>query len=182
MLFGVLTLWVDRRGPVALDAGLLEAASVQLRPAWASNALQFFGSLGSPLVAAAVLLLAACVVWRNVGRVAALIVLATGAAPVVSNVLARLVGATRAEAELGMPGGGYPSDHVTFAAATFTLVGWLGRRHRRPEVAWIAALLTLGMGFARVADRSHLFDEALGGYLLGGAWALALVAWATRAA
>ncbi len=57
--------------------------------------------------------------------------------------------------------------------------GW-GWRHGRPEVAAVSILATVLMGISRVADRSHLLDEVLGAYLLGGAWLCLLIGIATR--
>lgn len=84
---------------------------------------------------------------------------------------------TAAAAELDFEPGGYPSGHALFAATTMGAVAVLGARHGRREVAMVALCVALLMGFVRATDRSHMLNEVLGGYLLGGAWLCLLVAY-----
>lgn len=179
--FVAVTLWVRFQGPLPGDGPARRWAldSQVGRSEAVSNLQQFFAGLGSPLTAVLLTLTAATVTLRNVGAAAAALVLLGAAVALLEHPVARIVGETDAAAALGQTSGGYPSGHVLFMTGAGGVLAWLGARHRRPEVTAIAVVLALLMGISRVADRSHLPDEVLGGYLLGGAW-FCLVVWATR--
>lgn len=179
--FLLLTLWVRFHGPLLGEARLWRA--VHAHPATSqdvSSAYQFFSGLGSPFIALLVTVISAAVLWRSVGAVAALLLVAGAAISLLEPPLADLVGGTDAAAQLGNPAGGYPSGHVLFATGCFGVMAWLGVRRGRRELAAVAVLLIVLMGMSRLADRSHSLSEVLGAYLLGGAWVAALMALATR--
>lgn len=178
-----LTLWVRFGGPLPFDARLLRAArSTVADPNLAVTPLYaFFGGAGSPLVAALTVTAAFAVVLCNVGLGAALLVPAAAVVSVAEYPLSRWVGRTDAARELLFPAGGYPSGHALYTLPMFGMLAWLGRRHGRPEVAAVCLLVVVLMAVSRVADRSHLADEVLGGYLLGAAWLCLVIAVAGRA-
>lgn len=179
--FLLLTLWVRFAGTIPGDGRLLDLALRQTPHPDVFAAYQFFGGLGSPLVAPFVTLAAAIIVLRNVGAREAGSVVLAAAGSLLELPVAHVVGHTDAQAELARPAGGFPSGHAAYATATFGMVGWLAVRHGRPEVAAVAGTVTLLMGIARVADHSHLLDEVLAGYLLGGAWLCLVLLVAGRA-
>jgi undecaprenyl-diphosphatase len=175
----VLTWWVNSQGPIPGDQRAYEAAldHAAAPNEETSNLYQFFAGMGSLYVAAATTLAGALIVLRNVGAAAAVFVIAAAGALLLDRALAEVVGPTQAAAEVIFPPGGFPSGHATYATAVFGAFAVLGARHGRPEVTLVSATLIVLMGITRVADRSHLPDEVLGGYLLGAAWLCLLVAY-----
>jgi len=98
-------------------------------------------------------------------------------APIVEGLAKHLVGRLRPEGEAL----GFPSGHVTAAAAVFSLAAYLGGKatgSRQIRVAlWLAAAaLVLLVGIARIFLRAHWPADALGGAALGFG-CLALAAW-----
>lgn len=174
--FTALTLYVRFVGVIPGDRWALEQALRQATSEDLSNAYQFFTGLGSPYLAIVTVLVATSIVAYNVGASAGALVVLAAAVAGIERIVTELVGATEAAVELSWPADGYPSGHVAYATATFGYLGWLGARHRRREVVLVCAALVAGMMFSRMADRAHLLDEVLGGFLLGAAWVAALVA------
>ena len=75
---------------------------------------------------------------------------------------------------------GFPSGHVTAAAAYFSLVAYLmGQRLKdRAFVLWTAASVVVALvGIARIAQRAHWPADVLGGAALGLAFAAAASWW-----
>lgn len=176
LAFAALTLYVRFVGPIPGDRWALERAYALAYSETRSNAYQFFSGLGSPYVAAATVVCGAMILMRNVSARAAGMLVVAAAAVGIEQILEPVIGTTDAAVDLVWPAESYPSGHVVYAAATFGYLGWLARRHGRPEVTLICAVLILGMAFSRLADRSHLLNEVLGGLLLGAAWLFGLVA------
>ena len=173
-----LTAWVELAGPLPGDEAVRRWTWDHAPVSGDGLAFQqFFATLGSPYVALLVALAAATVVLYNVGAMPALFVVAAAAGTLLEQPLAELVGSTAAASELDFEPGGFPSGHALFAATTMGAVAVLGARHGRREVAMVAVCVALLMGFVRATDRSHMLNEVLGGYLLGGAWLCLLVAY-----
>lgn len=75
---------------------------------------------------------------------------------------------------------GFPSGHVTAAAAYFSLLAYLmGQRLKdRAFVLWTAASVVVALvGIARIAQRAHWPADVLGGAALGVAFASAAAWW-----
>lgn len=179
--FVALTLYVRFVGRIPGDAfGIDWARDHAARGQTVGEIYLFFGSLGTPAVALATTLAAAAVVWRNVSPAAAVFVPAGALIALSERSLADLIGTTDASLEVLFPAGGYPSGHALYGMGLFGALAILGGRHHRPEVVAIMVALIFGMGFVRVASGSHLLDEVLGSYLLGGAWLCALLAFSRR--
>ena len=80
---------------------------------------------------------------------------------------------------------GFPSGHVTAAAAFFVMVAYLGEKSlasRRARITlWaLAALVILLVGIARVVLRAHWPLDAVGGAALGVACVAAAAWWNER--
>ncbi|MBI4610327.1 MAG: phosphatase PAP2 family protein [Candidatus Rokubacteria bacterium] len=98
-------------------------------------------------------------------------------APVLEDLVKPVVGRLRPE------GGslGFPSGHVTAAAAFFFLAAYLGGKaatNRPMRIGlWLAAAVLVGLvGLARIVLRAHWPGDAVGGAALGLA-CVALAAW-----
>ena len=75
----------------------------------------------------------------------------------------------------------FPSSTAFFAAVFLGMVGylvWRGQQRRPVTVATfgILAVLLLSSGLSRVYVGAHWATDVLGGWLLGGAWLVLLVA------
>ncbi|MCW3009977.1 MAG: phosphatase family protein, partial [Solirubrobacterales bacterium] len=136
----------------------------------------FFGELGTTLVAMLTVAIAAAIVAHNVGARAAVLVAASSLAVVASDALQALGNPTPLHRELfGVnAANGLPSSHAAYAASVFGVFAVLGRRHGRPEVVAVSALLIVLMGPARMLSSAHVPSELLAGYGVGLTW-LALV-------
>src|SRR5262245_47840242 len=97
------------------------------------------------------------------------------AVPLVQGAVQYLVGRTRPE-DISL---GFPSGHVTAAAAFFGVVIYLAqalpRRGPRLTVQALAALLVVMVALARIVLRAHWPSDAVGGVALGLALASAAV-------
>ena len=82
---------------------------------------------------------------------------------------------------------GFPSGHVTAAAAFAVIVIYLAGRSRLPPrarglLAAVAVALIAGVGLARIVLRAHWPSDVLGGLALGVAVAAAAAWWHGRRA
>ena len=99
-------------------------------------------------------------------------------APILEVLAKEIVGRPRPEA----PSMGFPSGHVTAAAAFFVMAGYLGEKSlgSRPArtIIWILAVLFIVLvGIARIVLRAHWPLDAVGGAALGLACAAAAAWW-----
>lgn len=180
--FGLLALWVRFQGPIPGDrAALAWATRHGARPQAVSDLFQLFDVLGTPAVAALTTLTAVLILLRNVGLKAVGLLLLAALVVLAERPLSRLIAPTDAAAQLAFTQGGFPSGHVLYVTAVFGMIAWLGVRHKRPEVAFVAVTCAVVMGVLRVAAGSHLVSDVLGAYLLGGAWLCAVLAFGRRA-
>lgn len=185
LLACVVALWAYLRyvGALPGDEALLRHArgSPELR---ASHGLQFLGNLGTKSVALATVLTAAIIISGALGALGAAAVLLSAVGVMLNHVIRTILGPTpTSEASFGALVESYPSGHVVYATSVFGILAWLAWRHGRREVAAILAGLILVMGPALVLSAAHLLSDVLGGYLLGGAWLLiVLAAYATMRA
>ena len=174
LLASVVALWSYLRyvGPLPGDEAILRrtGAHPALR---SSHMLQFFGNLGTTGVACVTVIIAAVIVGRAIGTLAACAVLLSAVGVVVNESLRAILGPTpTSQATFGALVESYPSGHVVYATTVFGLLAWLAWRHGRRDVAVVLAGLVVAMGPARVLNSAHLPSDVIGGYLLGSAWLL----------
>jgi membrane-associated phospholipid phosphatase len=71
----------------------------------------------------------------------------------------------------------FPSTTAFFAATFLGIVGYLAwQPRRRVGIVTLGILLLLSSGLSRVYVGAHWVTDVLGGWLLGGAWLLVLIA------
>ena len=68
----------------------------------------------------------------------------------------------------------FPSGHSMGSMILYSLLGWAITR--RGPWAWLGVAIALAVGLTRMLLGVHWGSDVLGGWLLGGAWALAAVA------
>ena len=174
LLAGVIGLWCYLRyvGPLPGDEAILRRVEAH-QALRTSHLLQFFGNLGTTSVAFVTVVIAAAIVGRTIGLLAACAVLLSAIGVVVNESLRAILGPTpTSQATFGAFFESYPSGHVVYATTVFGLLAWLAWRHGRRDAAVVLAGLVVAMGPARVLNSAHLPSDVIGGYLLGGAWLL----------
>ena len=140
----------------------------------------FYQDVGAPVAATLTIAVAAWALYRRVGRRAAIAVVLASAVAVCVAVLKALWGPTPLWVELGHGGVNYPSGHTAYATAVFGYLLLVARRYRQPEVVAICLVLLVGMGPERVLSGAHLLSDVIGGYLLGCAWLILVMLWASE--
>lgn len=173
----VRTHWSPLRD---LDTGTVDRLNEQIahQPTeiWLWKAVSVVGGPTELRIAAAV---AALVFWRRQCRREAVLVGVTMAgAAVLSGGIKLLV--HRARPSVGVPVAGadgyaFPSGHAltSIVAAGLLLLVWPALGRRSLVVAALTAAVA-AVGFSRLALGVHYLSDVLGGWLLGGAWLLAV--------
>jgi membrane-associated phospholipid phosphatase len=125
----------------------------------------------------------AWLMWRRLPRLALFVVVTVAGSSVLNLVVKQAV--HRARPVLPDPvahatGMSFPSGHaqaalVGFAVLLLVFLPLLRGAWRAIAVA-VAALLTIGIGFSRVALGVHYVSDVLAGYVLGAAWVIAMTA------
>ena len=180
--FGLLTLYVRFSGTIPGDGRALRFARDHgVHRQNVADVYSFIGTLGTPAVGLATTLVAAVLVFTNVGARAAALVLASALIVLAEHPLASAVGTTDAATALGFKSGGFPSGHTLYATAVFGMLAVLGRRHGRPDATFIAVVAIGLTAVQRVVTGAHLLDETVAGMLLGGAWLCLVLAVDARA-
>ncbi|AOW15108.1 hypothetical protein LPB72_21545 [Hydrogenophaga crassostreae] len=113
-------------------------------------------------------------------RLAALVAVAMISGTTLVNVFKDLFGRARPDlafAELSASGLSFPSGHTTMSAVAFLTMGALIAATRRcPQerfyILLVAGLLTLLVGFSRIALGVHWTTDVIGGWAFGSAWAV----------
>jgi membrane-associated phospholipid phosphatase len=121
--------------------------------------------------------------WQRLPRLALFVVVTVAGSSILNSVVKQAV--HRARPVLPDPvahanGMSFPSGHaqaalVGFAVLLLVFVPLLRGAWRTVAVA-VAALLTIGIGFSRVALGVHYVSDVLAGYVLGAAWVIAMTA------
>ena len=113
---------------------------------------------------------------------AAFILLASSTGVLVGVVIKVLVARPRPTADLvrlydSPESYSFPSTTAFFAATFLGMVGYLAwQPRRRVGIVMLGILLLLSSGLSRVYVGAHWATDVLGGWLLGGAWLLVLIA------
>ncbi|MBN8843416.1 MAG: phosphatase PAP2 family protein [Sphingomonadales bacterium] len=76
----------------------------------------------------------------------------------------------------------YPSGHATSAAVVYLLLAWLAPPRWRPLAWTLAVVMIILNGFSRIMLGVHWASDIVGGTMLGAAFALLGVWWASRPA
>jgi membrane-associated phospholipid phosphatase len=165
-----LRAWLQWVGPLPGD----RYAAARFTTPWFDAAVvrrftSFCSTLGTPLVAAAVVCVALLVLWLCTDRRTAYgLVVACLVVPL--NALLKLVsGPTPLWSDTYHVGLNFPSGHVAFVTSVVGYLGWVAARRHQPAGVVAALLVVLGMGPARVLAGAHLVSDVIAGYLVGGA-------------
>ncbi len=113
-------------------------------------------------------------------RMAALVLASMVSGTVLVSLTKGLFGRVRPDfafAELAVSGLSFPSGHASMSAIAFLTLGALiAATHRRNReriyILLIAGLLTLLVGFSRIALGVHWATDVIGGWAFGSAWAV----------
>lgn len=169
-LVAVIRAWLQWIGPVPGDRyaaahfGSSHPEGYVLR-----HLTSFFSSLGTPLIAAAVVCVALPVLWLRADRRTTYgLVVACLVVPL--NALLKLIsGPTPLWTHTYHVGVNFPSGHVAFVTSVVGYLGWVAARRHQPVAVVVAMLVVVGMGPARVVVGAHLVSDVIAGYLVGGA-------------
>lgn len=147
----------------------------------AMRVLSFIGS--TPAWLAVFALVVTWLLWHRLPRLALFVVVTVAGSSILNSVVKQAV--HRARPVLPDPvahatGMSFPSGHaqaalVGFAVLLLVFLSLLRGAWRTLAVA-VAALLTIGIGFSRVALGVHYVSDVLAGYVLGAAWVIAMTA------
>jgi undecaprenyl-diphosphatase len=174
---GTALMFVDSSGPTAFDASVLESVS-RLRSGTLTDAAVFLTELGRTPIA----LLFSILAWCRSRAAAIHLATATIGGEIILELLKLAIARPRPVGILPLVnayGYSFPSGHSLVAAATYTTAAILiCRELRRPLhriLVGAAAGLTIALVAAsRVYLGVHYASDAIGGILLGVAWAAIL--------
>lgn len=153
------------------------------RTAWLTDTMEAASLLGS--VPGVLLAAVAVALAVRTSRRSALLTLTAGAVGGValSQAVTALTRRTRppaSQATALFDGFAFPSGHVTLAVVLCVVSAYLLARrrswHARVRLATGAAVLIFAVGFSRAYLGAHWLTDVAGGVLLGGAWAIAVIA------
>ncbi len=139
-------------------------------------AFTFFDVLATPWIAAATVAAAAAVVWENDGPRWSLMAAAASGVVVLNATLKHLLGPTPLWDELRSYGLNFPSGHVAYATAFFGMLALVCWRHRQRALTVVCVALVPLMVIDRVVAGAHLPSDTIGGFLVGSAWLLGVIA------
>jgi undecaprenyl-diphosphatase len=147
----------------------------------AMNTLSTLGS--APVYIAVFAVVVGWLLWRRLPRLALFVVVTVAGSSLLNQVVK--VAVDRSRPVLPDPvahanGMSFPSGHAQSAVVAYSvlLLVFLPvlRGIWRPTAVAVAVLMVLGIGFSRVALGVHYVSDVLAGYVLGGAWVLAMAA------
>ena len=139
------------------------------------------GGLGWQVVS---VVLVAWLLWRRRVRVAVFVLVANAGSSLLNTAIKDVVHRHRPVVShpfIHPPGQSFPSGHAQAAATGFTVLlfvlwPYLGTGWRRRLAVGVAVLLTLLIGFSRVALAAHFVSDVVAGYAVGLTWTLVLAA------
>jgi undecaprenyl-diphosphatase len=151
---------------------------------WFVTATRVLSTMGSTTVWLAVFTaVAVWLVMRGSPRLALFVAVTVAGSHVLNQVVKAAVHRSRPvlpDPVAHASGMSFPSGHaqaalVGFAVLVLVFLPWL-RGAWRPTAVVTAVLVTLGIGFSRVALGVHYVSDVLAGYVLGAAWVIAMTA------
>jgi membrane-associated phospholipid phosphatase len=129
------------------------------------------------------LVLAGWLLWRRLARLALFVAVTVGVSPGINDLVKWAVHRTRpvlVNPVAHERGASFPSGHAQAAVVGYAvlLLVFLPVLHgaRRWLAVGVAVLMVLGIGLSRVALGVHYVSDVLAGYVLGAAWATAMIA------
>jgi membrane-associated phospholipid phosphatase len=149
-----------------------QSTAIFSRPRWVQDTTRYYGDLGRPALATAIVLALGLWLLWVAGRRAAIALLIACLAVPLNAVLKTIFGPTPFALQLYRAGTNYPSGHVTFITATVGFAGLVAVKYRQWWLVAVAVVLVAGIGPARVISGAHVVSDVIGGYLLGTAVAL----------
>lgn len=168
-----IRVWLEVVGPLPGDQWVRRHHdSVWLQPTPVLDLSTFFSVIGTPVVAAVTVAVAAVFAARaEQGRGVLFLLLCAGSV-VLGAGLKQLSGQTPLmEALTDDPTSlNFPSGHTIYATAVFGGLALLARRAGRVDVALPLLGLVLLMGPFRVIASAHFVSDVVAGYLVGVAW------------
>jgi membrane-associated phospholipid phosphatase len=169
-LVGALLAFEELVGALPGELGLVRSFHTQWRPGYDRDVLTFFGTLGTPLIAAVSILVLAALVAHRRGPRAGAFILAASVEILLVGVLKSVIGVTPAWHQFTRSDvGNFPSGHVAYAAAVWGAAAWMMWPRAR-DVSAILWTMVACMGPARVFIGAHLLSDVIAGYALGFAW------------
>jgi len=193
--FAILLILVRSKwaGLLNIDNGVAEDLHdfVHSRPGFAS-ALRAVSFVGSSVVWWSVLaLVAGWLAYRRLPRLVAYVAVTAIGSSLLNNAIKVVVARTRphlADPVATAAGMSFPSGHAQAAIVGYgiLLLVFLPTvtRAARLWISSFAALTVLAIGFSRIALGVHFLSDVIGGFLVGGAWLIAMTtafsAWRTE--
>jgi membrane-associated phospholipid phosphatase len=184
LVFGGMTMLVT--GGLTADADLVATQTVQgielplFGPLMVGVSLPGFFPQSLLLIAAVALLF-----WRAGYRTESRFALVASASVVVTEVVKRIIGRPRPDAELvsvvqGASGHSFPSGHTLFYVTFFGFLAYLAyaqlkRGRLRTVLLWISAVLIVLVGPSRIWMGQHWASDVLASYALGLTYLIGLV-------
>lgn len=178
----------EKDGVAAWDQAILDWA-VAARDSWPTGLIAWYSNTGGPIwqpIVTAVVVGILAWRWKDITPVV-LMAIAAGGSLLMTMVGKNVYGRARPALDLAVPphesSFSYPSGHTLNATVIIGTLAYLLIRHfwDRPRwvrylIAGLALLYAVSMGLTRVYLGHHWFTDVLGGWALGLAWVLALVA------
>ncbi len=188
-VFGALTVAVTTSSKLAVDSRAFELAN-DLRAPWLDHAARIVTTLGLiAIVAPAVLVAAAFLLWRGRGARAAAVVAGAALAWIGVWAVKGWVGRPRPPAPLVHTAGqSYPSAHaansVGWLAVAIVLAVVIPTRGGRVAAVTAGALVAVLVGLSRIYLRAHYASDVIAGEALAvamyGLAAIGALAWLAR--
>lgn len=181
LLFGAVLLlgaFVQRGGLHGFDMALSHALNLRhgTSPDWLILSMQAISWIGGGVQRYAIVALLALILWRWWGWGAGLALgLAALSSSLTSSLLKNAFARVRPDLVPQLDpihSFAYPSGHATNAAVVFMLFITLVPQARHPSWQLLAALMILATGVSRVMLGVHWPTDVIGGWMLGGAFAL----------
>ncbi|MBI3968657.1 MAG: phosphatase PAP2 family protein [Chloroflexi bacterium] len=180
-LFAKLADEVMEQETLQLDHAVL-AGLQQLKSPAADSVAFFFSALGAELLVVLLIGIVAWLLWKHrFGAIVALLVV-TGGAQLLNNVLKDLFERTRpapVSAIIPAQAFSFPSGHAMVSAAFYLFLAYLGWRVVQGSWRgwWVAAMATiiLLIGLSRLYLGVHYFTDVVAGYLAGFVWTDAVI-------
>lgn len=173
-----LHAWIDRSGALPGDRVALRFYRTQRVTSLNHDFPSLLGTIGLPTVATVTVAVATWLVGRRLGVASAALVVATAAVVIVNDTMKDAWGPTPIMLEyLGeRQAGNFPSGHVAYATAVFGYLAWLALRQGQRDIAVVLLAVVVLMGPSRILTHAHFPSDVVGGYVIGAAWLILVIA------